>query len=391
VYLFEFIVAAISATAWTYLLFAHGSFWRVRQKLIPGAPASQTSAVVAAVIPARNEADVIGRSIASLLRQSGPHSLHVFLVDDGSSDGTAEAARQAALSCNRDGSLTVMPGRPLAKGWSGKVWAMSQGIEAARVINPDFLLLTDADIEHAPDNISSLIGVAESGPYDLTSIMVKLHCRSFAEKLLIPAFVYFFFKIYPPSWIANPGRQTAGAAGGCMLIRPAALARAGGVRSICGEIIDDCALARKIKDSNGRVWLGMSDATVSLRPYGSFTEMNRMISRTAFNQLRHSALSLLGTAVGLGVVYVAPPALLGSGRFWPTAVGLLAYVLMVASYLPIVGLYDLNPAWGFTLPFSALFYMAATIRSALNYWTGRGGQWKDRAQDVRGGFTSSSR
>lgn len=381
-HVFELTVAVVSALAWAYLLFARGGFWRVGQQFAPAASTSQVPVRVAAVIPARNEADVVGLSINSLLQHSGPHLLNIFLVDDASSDGTAQAARDAAAECGRSDLLTVMPGRPLPPGWSGKLWAVHQGVEAARSLDPDYFLLTDADILHAPDNVARLVGVAESGGYNLTSFMVTLHCGSFAEKVLIPAFVYFFFKLYPPSWIAAPQNRTAGAAGGCMLVRPAALARAGGIEGVRGEIIDDCALAQAIKTQGGRIWLGITENTSSLRAYGSFSEIGRMIARTAFNQLGHSAFLLMGTVLGLAVVYLAPPALLFSGSIWPTVLGALTLVAMVVSYVPMVRLYGLNPAWALLLPASAIFYMGATVRSAVDYWFGRGGQWKGRAQDV---------
>ena len=209
-------------------------------------------------------------------------SLQIFLVDDGSTDGTAQVARDAAISCGFAGRLTMIEGSPLPAGWSGKLWAMQQGIEHASELNPDFFLFTDADIEHAPDSVSTLVSVAQTGPYDLASFMVKLHCEKLSEKLLIPAFVYFFFKLYPPAWIANPRRATAGAAGGCILIRPAALEKAGGIEAIRQEVIDDCSLAARVKRSGGRLWLGASAATRSIRPYGSFFEIGRMISSQRF-------------------------------------------------------------------------------------------------------------
>jgi hopene-associated glycosyltransferase HpnB len=211
--------------------------------------------------------------------------------------------------------------------------------------------------------------------------MVKLRCNSLAERLLIPAFVYFFFKLYPPAWIADPQSRTAGAAGGCMLVRPEALQRAGGIASIRSEIIDDCALARAIKRSGGRTWLGLTNSSHSLRSYGTFADVSRMISRTAFNQLHHSTLLLLGTIIGMFVTYIAPVALLATGDRVPMLAGGGALAAMVASYLPMVRFYRLHPLWALTLPVAAIFYAGATVWSALLYWSGRGGQWKGRAQD----------
>jgi hopene-associated glycosyltransferase HpnB len=365
---------------WAYLLLARGAFWRVKDKLAPENTQISLSARAAIVVPARNEADVIQRTLVSLLSQSSDHSLHVFLVDDGSVDGTAEVAREAAIRVGKSDSLTIVEGKPLPAGWSGKLWAMEQGIARARELSPQFLLFTDADIVHASDNISTLIGLAEKGKYDLVSLMVKLHCKTTAEKLLIPAFVFFFFKLYPPKWIADTRRRTAGAAGGCVLIRPEALARAGGVTAIRGEIIDDCALARRVKQSGGRLWLGLTASTYSARPYRSFTEIGSMISRTAFNQLHHSLAILCGALVGLVLTYLLPVMLLFFGK-WAALVAMLAWLLMTAAYLPLVRFYKLNILWAATLPFAALFYMGATLHSAIQYWAGSGGRWKGRVQD----------
>ncbi|HEV2117663.1 MAG TPA: glycosyltransferase [Terriglobales bacterium] len=374
------VAAIVAALIWAYLLVGRGYFWRIGPITAQPGAAALTHRV-AVIIPARNEAAVIARSIVSLLECEG-ESLHLFLIDDASSDATAEIARQAAASLGKLVSLTILEGRALTPGWSGKLWAVSQGIEASRAFAPDFLLLSDADIVHSPATISSLLAIADRG-YDLVSFMVKLHCCGLAEKLLIPAFVYFFFKLYPPSWTSNPRRSTAGAAGGCLLIRPEALARAGGVAAIRGEIIDDCALARAVKGSGGRVWLGLTAASASIRPYGSFAEIGRMISRNAFNQLQHSALLLLGTVIGLGVTYLLPPALLFSRHLVPIALGGAAWAAMTVTYLPMARFYRLNPLWALSLPLAALFYMGATLHSAIKFWLGRGGEWKGRAQDHR--------
>ena len=372
------IAAAVAALIWAYLLLGRGRFWLIGNIIArPGAP--QAARRVAVIIPARNEAEVIGRTVASLLVQAN-ESMHLFLVDDGSTDGTAQIACQAAASLGKMDLLTILEGRPLSPGWSGKLWAVSQGVEAARSFAPEFLLFSDADIVHSPATISSLVAIAEHG-YDLVSFMVRLHCRSLPERLLIPPFVFFFFKLYPPAWTRDSRRRTAGAAGGCLLIRPEALAHAGGIEAIRGEIIDDCALALAIKRSGGQVWLGMTEESVSIRSYGAFAEIGRMISRTAFNQLHHSMLLLLGAVAGLTITYLLPPALLFSRHNVPIILGASAWAMMTAAYLPLVRFYRLNPLWALTLPVAALFYMGATIHSALRFWSGRGGQWKGRAQD----------
>jgi hopene-associated glycosyltransferase HpnB len=316
------------------------------------------------------------------LRQEGGHAVHIFLVDDGSSDGTAEVARHAAQAENKAELLTVLPGKPLPAGWSGKLWAVEQGVERARELNPDFLLLTDADIEHGPRSLRTLAAVAEAGGFDLASFMVKLYCRSLGERALIPAFVYFFFQLYPPQWISSPRRSTAGAAGGSILVRPAALERAGGIAAIRNEIIDDCALARAVKRSGGKVWLGTTQETKSIRPYGSWQEVGRMISRSAFNQLQHSAWLLFLALGGMTMTYLLPPVLtLFSGRSLPALLGAAAWGTMAWTFLPIVRFYRLSSLWALALPLIAVFYMGATFHSAFKFWTGKGGEWKGRVQD----------
>jgi hopene-associated glycosyltransferase HpnB len=375
--------SALPAFIWVYLLLGRGRFWQVGRHLPPPAVQVLTAPKVAVVIPARNEAEVIRGTVTSLLAQSFHGDLSVFLVDDGSTDGTVEAARSAAHQAGRSHLLHVVGAGPLCQGWTGKMWAVAQGVDAALLKNPDYLLLTDADIEHEPDSISTLISICESGNYDLVSLTVKLQCRTFAERALIPAFVFFFFLLYPPAWIADTGRRTAGAAGGCMLIRPSRLQQAGGIAAIRGEIIDDCALARVVKRAGGRVWLGLAERIRSTRPYGGFAEIGKMISRTAFNQLRHSSLLLAGTLAGLAVSYVLPVVLTLSTRTPYSLLGAAAWLLMIAAYTPMVRFYRLNPLWALVLPVIAVFYSAATIHSAVRFWRGRGGEWKGRLQDAK--------
>jgi len=375
------IAALLSLMTWVYLLLARGGFWRVRTMLPPAAGEALSSSKTAVIVPARNEADVIGPTMTSLLRQTCNNSLHVFLVDDGSTDGTARAAREAAERSGHPAGLTVIEGRPLPQGWSGKLWAVQQGIEQARAPGPDFFLFTDADIAHAPENIAALVSICDTGGYDLASFMVRLHCGTLAEKFLVPAFVFFFFMVYPPMWVRDPRRRTAGAAGGCILVRPQMLERAGGLAAIRGEIIDDCALARLVKSAGGRVWLGLTESAVSVRAYRTFAEVGRMISRTAFNQLRHSLWLLLLSLAGLVATYLLPPMLLLSGNRWLVFLGAVAWPCMALAYLPVVRFYRLSPLWALALPLNALFYMGATVHSAVRYWAGSGGLWKGRVQD----------
>jgi hopene-associated glycosyltransferase HpnB len=317
---------------------------------------------VVAIVPARDEADVISEAITSLLQQDFEGELQVIVVDDNSSDGTGPIAR--------DAGATVIQGSPLAPGWTGKLWAMQQGVQAAEQMSADFYLFTDADIHHNPRNVASLVGMAQARNLDLASHMVKLHCSTWAEKFTIPAFVFFFFMLYPPS-------KTAGAAGGCLLIRPAMLSKMGGLSAIRGEVIDDCSLAKAVKKAGGKLWLGLTAETRSIRPYARLADIGQMISRSAFNQLDHSALLLIGSVLGLLLIYVVPPALAFSGHY----LGLAAWLLMTICYLPMVHFYKLNPLWAATLPLTACFYLGATVHSAISYWRGRGGVWKGRTQD----------
>jgi hopene-associated glycosyltransferase HpnB len=277
----------------------------------------------------------------------------------------------------------VAPALPFPPGWTGKLWAVAQGVEAATATGPGFLLLTDADVVHAPDNVARLIARARRDRLDIASVMVRLHCRTLAERFAVPAFVFFFFKLYPPAWIARPGSKVAGAAGGCMLIRPEALARIGGIAAIRNELIDDCALAQRVKSSGGRIWLGLSRATESIRPYAGFAQVRETIARTAFTQLHHSAFVLLGTLLGMGLVYLAPPLLLLAPNNAARALGLAAWFLMSAAYAPALRFYRQPLLLAPLLPMTAAFYTFATVESAVRYWRGAGGLWKGRVQDVR--------
>jgi hopene-associated glycosyltransferase HpnB len=371
-------VALVPLAIWLYLLTARGGFWRVSRNLAPPELSFSEGRKIAVVIPARDEAAVIADTVTSLRNQNWPHSsLRIFVVDDNSADGTAEIARTAGGP-----DTTVISGKPLELGWTGKLWALSQGIEAALAIDPDYLLFTDADICHDPFNVRNLVGIAETQGYDLVSFMVKLSCETFAEKLLIPAFVLFFFQLYPPSWIRSSDRKAAGAAGGCVLIRPQVLRAMGGIAAIRSEVIDDCALAREVKRSGGRVWLGLTQNTRSTRVYRSFSEIGAMISRTAFNQLHHSVLLLAGTLAGLLLTFVLPVGLVFSGSAMLAGLGIASYALMTISYRPMVAFYALPGFWALSLPIAAVFYLGATFASAIRYWRGAGGHWKGRAQDV---------
>ena len=366
-------IGAASLAIWLYLVLARGAFWRMRPDVRH--PALQAPAPsVTAVVPARNEADVVGRAVGSLAAQQYPGEFHMILVDDASQDGTAGIALQAAPQ------LRVVTARPLPTGWTGKMWAVAEGVRTA---HSEYLLLTDADIVHPPRHLAELVARAQEDGYDLVSYMVRLECRSLAEQALIPAFVFFFFLLYPPAWIRDRRFRTAGAAGGCILIRRAALERIGGMAHIRGELIDDCALARAVKDSGGRVWLGLSDTASSIRRYRTFGEIGHMISRTAFTQLGHSVCILIGTVAALAVTYLAPPLLTLAGPGGAASgMGAAAWLLMSATYWPAVRYSTRHWFWAPLLPLTALFYMGATLHSAFAHWRGRGGMWKGRAQSM---------
>jgi hopene-associated glycosyltransferase HpnB len=320
--------------------------------------------------------------VASLARQSFNGVIHLIVIDDDSTDGTAEAAVAAARAAGALPRLTLLRSAALPLGWTGKLWALSQGVAAAARLSADYFLFTDADTCHGSTSIASLVADAEAHDRDLVSRMVKLSTATSAERLLIPAFVFFFFMLYPPAWVAAAERKLAAAAGACILIRPQALARAGGLQAIKSQIIDDCALARAVKDSGGRISLELTQDTRSLRSYASAREIGAMISRTAFAQLRHSYLLLAATLLGLFFTYLLPGGLLLVTDpplvYW----GLAAVLLMSLCYLPMVRFYGLFPLWSLCLPLIALFYTGAVIYSAVQYARGSGGRWKGRVQDA---------
>jgi hopene-associated glycosyltransferase HpnB len=360
------IAGFFTAGAWACLALFRGGFWKLRERLSSGTPSRSHS--VTAIIPARDERDLIGRAVASLKAQN--HPLRVIVADDESADGTGEASRADLV-------VRVTPRPP---GWKGKLWAVSSGIRADNSA-PEYYLLTDADIEHvSPDLLPALLAQAERG-FDLVSIMVQLRCESPGEQLLIPAFVFFFFMLYPPRWVAT-GQGSAAAAGGCMLIRREMLERIGGIVSIRDALIDDCALAARVRASGGRIWLGISDLPIrSIRPYGGVSGIRGMIARSAFAQLNHSTVLLFGTVVGMLLIYVAPPFLWLTNDPVAASLGFAAWLISAILYIPSVRLYR-APLWtAFALPLIAVFYLIATVESAVRYWTGKGGQWKGRIQD----------
>jgi len=378
-------VASISLAIWLYLALARGAFWRLREfddDFAKHEPPGMWPRVVA-VVPARNEAATIRQAVTSLLQQNYPGEFSVVLVDDHSEDATAQLAKQAAGDLRAESRIAIRCAAPLPAGWTGKLWALHGGVSYADAASPAHYWFTDADIVHAPDTLQRLVARAERDRLDLASLMVLLQVETLPERALIPAFLFFFLKLYPPRWIASPKARTAGAAGGCILLRAEALQRIGGLAAIRNEVIDDCALARAVKRSGGKIWMGLTRASISLRAYGTFGEIRDMIARTAFTQLHYSAPLLLGTAVAMFLTYLAPIALLLAHHPAPRILAACAWLLMSLLYLPTIRFYRLSPAWAVTLPLVALFYSYATCLSAARYYLGRGAQWKGRAQASR--------
>jgi hopene-associated glycosyltransferase HpnB len=370
---------------WMVLFFAWGNYWQIWEfdsdRLQFPAPSQWPR--VTAVVPARNESASIEAVVRALAAQDYPGEFSVLIVDDHSDDGSAETARHAATQAGAAARVHIITAPELAAGWTGKLWALNAGVNQAASTAPEFFWFTDADVVHAPEVLRRLVSRAEAGKLDLTSLMVLLRAETFAERLLVPPFLYFFLMLYPPKRIAQRTAKTAGAAGGCVLLRRTALQRVGGLAAIRTEVIDDCALANAVKKSGGTIWMGLTRASRSLRAYENFVEIRDMIARTAFTQLRYSALLLAATVVAMILTFVLPLVLVFSSNVhvWPFA--LAAWCLMTASFLPTGTFYRLSPFWAPLLPLAALFYAYATCLSAVRYWLGRGGQWKGRSQAKR--------
>jgi hopene-associated glycosyltransferase HpnB len=376
------IIAALALGIWIYLLAFRGGFWLARDRENRDRRAIPTDGdwpSVVAIIPARNEALALPRTLSSLSAQNYPGRFSIVVVDDESTDGTGAIARQLAATLDRE--VTVLQGEPLPPDWTGKVWAMRQGIAHAETMAdlPDYLLLTDADIEYPPDAVARLVAGAKASRTVLTSLMVKLNCESLAERALIPAFVYFFQMLYPFAWVNKANAKTAAAAGGCMLVDRGALACAGGIAKIRSALIDDCALARLLK-AEAPIWLGLSDDVLSLRTYPRFADIRRMVARSAYAELNYSPVLLLGTALGMVLTYFAAPFLAIFAPFPANAVAALAWALMMLTFLPILRFYRVSELWAVAFPLIAAVYLGFTLDSAFQHWRGRGGTWKGRSQ-----------
>jgi hopene-associated glycosyltransferase HpnB len=364
----------LTVAIWLGITLGRGGFWLARERdTLPLTEPAHWPSVVA-VVPARDEAEVIAQSIGSLVTQDYPGDFRIILVDDGSSDNTANIARAAAT---RPGRLTILPGAPLARGWTGKLWAVSQGIAAAG--DAEYVLLTDADIAHDADTLRSLVARATGDRRVLVSLMARLRCVSLAERALIPAFVWFFQMLYPFGTVNARGRGIGGAAGGVMLVERGALEAAGGIAAVRGALIDDCAFGALMK-RHGDIWLGLTSRSRSVRVYDTAGSVAAMISRSAYAQLRYSPVLLGGTIVGLALTYFAPPLLAVFARGYAQALGLTAWISMAILFQPMLRFYRRSPLWGVALPAIASFYAACTLLSAWQHARGRGGMWKGRAQ-----------
>ncbi len=381
------IVGILALGIWLHLFFGRGWFWRVlrvdadRMACDP----LQSWPSVVAIVPARNEAETIAKVVTGLVQQNYSGSFSIVVVDDHSEDATWDITSQIARETSEERRVSIVRASDLPRGWTGKLWALNEGVTSPRDTGaieelPTYYWFTDADVSHGPDTLQWLVARAEKDRLDLASLMVLLQAKTFPERALIPAFLYFFLMLYPPRWIADDDLATAGAAGGCILLKREALARIGGFAAIRGEVIDDCALAKAVKVSGGKVWMGLTHKSESLRAYKTFGEIRDLIARTAFTQLRYSALMLAGTLSGMFLTYLAPVLLLFSHDATARILGFTAWILMSGSFLPTVRFYRLSPLWAPLLPLTALFYTYATWLSAVRYWMGKGGSWKGRSQ-----------
>jgi len=381
-------VTALSLVIWLFLLIFWGNFWRADKFLTQGMTLNSYP-IVCAIIPARNEAEILPQSLPSLLQQDYPGQFSIILIDDQSGDRTGEIAQALAEKKDKQEQLTVITGQPLPPGWSGKLWAMEQGIQASYQQKklPDYFLFTDADIQHHPQNLRELVTKAEQEHLALTSLMVLLRCQSFWEKLLIPAFVFFFQKLYPFPWVNNPQRKMAAAAGGCILLKREALEKIGGIQSLREALIDDCTLAQKVKalklgTEPTAIWLGLTRQTISLRPYKSLDSIWTMVARTAYSQLNFNPFLLVGTLLGMTLVYLMAPLGLIAGLIFGNLplilLALLTWLTMAIAYYPTLKLYQLSFFWALMLPLIAGLYNLMTWDSAVRHWRGQGGAWKGR-------------
>lgn len=381
------IINTIALIIWIYLILGRGKFWQATEKIPDDFPEITDFPSVCVIIPARNEAEVLPQTLPSILTQEYPEeSLKIILVDDSSTDETPSIAATTALNLGKNHLLQIISTPKLPPKWSGKLWAIHQGILHSQTFTnpPNYYLFTDADIQHHPQNLRQLISKAEIEDLELTSLMVLLKCENFWEKLLIPAFVFFFQKLYPFPRVNNPKKPTAAAAGGCILIAQETLTRIGGIERVSQALIDDCTLAEAVKSSSPytRIWLGLTEKTKSLRDYPSLESIWDMVARTAYTQLNYSPVLLVGVVLAMGLIYLVSPISLGlgllMGNWLISSLSFAVYLLMVIAFIPTLKLYNCSPLWGLLLPIIGLLYTLMTIDSAFRHWQGKGGAWKGR-------------
>jgi hopene-associated glycosyltransferase HpnB len=379
-------VAIVSASSWVYLLLLHGFFWRTDVRLPPTrsgtADPGRNWPSVAVIMPARDEADLLDTTLASLLAHRYPGPARVIMVDDRSTDGTGEIANRLGAGPGALLPLSVVSGTDTPPGWSGKLWALEQGVQQAAVKGSDYLLFTDADIAHQPDSLARLVSFAAREQLDMVSLMARLRAVNRWERMIVPAFVYFFSQLYPFRWVNRPRGRTAAAAGGCVLVKATALQRAGGLDTIRGAVIDDVSLAGALKRSGSRIWLGLADDVDSVRHYDRLADLWNMVARSAYTQLRYSPVLLVLTVVGLALVYLVPPLCVLIGLVTTNALlattGAVGWVLMTVSFAPMLHYYRL-PRWAaLLLPITATLYLLMTVDSAVRHWRGAGVSWKGR-------------
>jgi len=378
------ITAFLALAIWCYLALGRGGFWRCTERDDATPPAPAVWPRVAVVIPARDEANAIGRCLGSLLRQDYPGSWSVIVVDDNSGDGTADVARSAAYDCDARSRLTVVPGAVLPRGWTGKLWALSQGTTAAQSLDHgvDYFLLSDADIVYAPEMLRWIVAHTLSRGDLLSSLMVKLRCDSKSERALIPAFIFFFQMLYPFAWVNRADCRTAAAAGGCMLAHAQTLRDIGGIEAIRDALIDDCALARKFK-AKGSIWLGLTDRVASIRSYPGWSDIGQMVSRSAYAQLGYSPVQLAVAVSALVFTFMVPPVAALAGSGYASLFGLTAWATMALLFVPTLRIYGISPWGGVALPAIAFAYLMFTLNSAFQSARGKGGFWKGRFQAAR--------
>ncbi len=330
------------------------------------------------VVPARNEAQQLPRTLPSLFAQDHPH-LSVVVVDDHSDDGTGAVARRIAKEAGAEDRLTVITPPPLPPGWTGKVWALHHGVEHALAERPDWIWLTDADVRREPDGLRRLLATARAEGRDLVSVMARLHCETAWERLLIPAFTYFFAALYPFPAVGRDGSRVAGAAGGCMLVRREVIERIGGMAAVREAVIDDVSFGRACKDAGARLWLGYHPGVESTRRYDDLRSIWNMVARTAYTQLGHSPLALLGCVLALVFLFFVPPLAVLFGSSAARVLGAIAYAAMIRTYVPMVRHLRAGFLWALALPVAVALYVGMTISSAWRHYSGVGATWKGRA------------